>query len=815
MMKQFIQQGRHLLNGQHALKALLWAMFLTGIMVTSIHQTTQRIDHGMRQYGRQLLGADVLLTSDDGMPSHWQSQAKAYHLQSARALQWTTMTQANNHFQLVTLFALPPILINRFFPHAAAKTPLQGNHIYVAETLSALLPVTIGQSLLLHDVPFRIVATHANQPFRLSQMRSLLAPTVWVAMSQVPQFQLFQKGAQVDQLLFVWGPPKNIKQYTAAIAPSLAPGQKMRSTNTLQTLGDRLQDMHQVLSLFAWFGILLAMVVVAMATMRFLAQHRQPIMLLTSFGIHPQQPFLLLLLLCVITLVVGLVGGALTLWTLQYALQPILPPWLQTLLPPLSLWQTIRYPICLGLMMGVAVLSPVAIFHHAKWVQKQVVSTWVTWVTWSFPVIFLMGFAWLQLGWPVTQVGIGFILLTGLCLYLIIMVLRRLYHVLRSHQHVLIKVAMGMTLHQWRHMYRQGLILGIISVLLSVWWLSHQALTQHWRQQLPKTTPNVFLLNVMQTDQPALQAWFAQHQLPLPRLYPAVRGRLKARNGIAIRDAIPASAKQHNALGRSLTFSEGAILPDANHITKGQWHGTTHRPEVSLEQQFAKALGFHIGDTLTISVQGQEVTAHVTSLRKLNWLDFSPNFYCFYSLGTFRGMNRAFFGSFYLPSQQRTMLLQSFYSHFPNIVVLDLTTLFQQIQAFSQVLSGGLLGLMLLLCLLAWCVFCQCLVHGRTQLARDLCTLQHLGADRWQRWRLTQALPILTLNSCILSGCALVAFMGHAWTQALFKLSMPTAGLYLWIGGGMCTLVIVRLMYDHKQIENRLSRQKNQHALRV
>ena len=82
---------------------------------------------------------------------------------------------------------------------------------------------------------------------------------------------------------------------------------------------------------------------------------------------------------------------------------------------------------------------------------------------------------------------------------------------------------------------------------------------------------------------------------------------------------------------RELTMTWQAQPPAHNTLLAGRWWQPGERGQVSVEQGVAERLGIRLGDSLRFSVEGREITARVSSLRKVNWEDLQPNFFMIFS----------------------------------------------------------------------------------------------------------------------------------------------------------------------------------------
>src|SRR5207237_1421846 len=52
-----------------------------------------------------------------------------------------------------------------------------------------------------------------------------------------------------------------------------------------------------------------------------------------------------------------------------------------------------------------------------------------------------------------------------------------------------------------------------------------------------------------------------------------------------------------------------------------------------LESDYADRMNINVGDIMTFDVQGLEIKAKVTSLRKIRWTSFQPNFFILFPVG--------------------------------------------------------------------------------------------------------------------------------------------------------------------------------------
>src|SRR5690606_19953768 len=89
---------------------------------------------------------------------------------------------------------------------------------------------------------------------------------------------------------------------------------------------------------------------------------------------------------------------------------------------------------------------------------------------------------------------------------------------------------------------------------------------------------------------------------------------------------------------REFNLSMADTLRDDNTIVAGRfWNGPTAMPELSIEEEFARDLGWKLGDRIGFDIAGQPFEATITSLRTVDWESFRPNFFVIASPGSLDG----------------------------------------------------------------------------------------------------------------------------------------------------------------------------------
>src|SRR4029078_6030236 len=117
-----------------------------------------------------------------------------------------------------------------------------------------------------------------------------------------------------------------------------------------------------------------------------------------------------------------------------------------------------------------------------------------------------------------------------------------------------------------------------------------------------------------------------------------------------------------------LTFLEQ--LPKGNEIIRGAWWQPGQRfaaPQVSIEEEAAQALGLNVGSQLELDIQGATSRAEVSSVRKVDWRNFSTNFYMILSPGSLDGAPVTYVATIRVDPEQEVSLQPAVVEGFPTV----------------------------------------------------------------------------------------------------------------------------------------------------
>jgi putative ABC transport system permease protein len=258
--------------------------------------------------------------------------------------------------------------------------------------------------------------------------------------------------------------------------------------------------------------------------------------------------------------------------------------------------------------------------------------------------------------------------------------------------------------------------------------------------------PQLFLFDIQEDQLEGLEALLRKLGQPLDQPSAMVRARLEKVNGKPFRkdEGVKATVEERNRQqfrNRGFNLGYRDTLSEAEKVVAGSWwHGPAQAgsiSEVSVEKEFAARVGLSLGDTLTFDVQGVEVPGRVTSLRKVRWASFQPNFFVLFQPGALEDAPKTFLGTVReIPPEAAERMQDSVAEAFPNVTILNLKeTIAKSVDTLAKLewLVRFLSGFALLIGLAILWLIVDALV---TENQRVILLLRALGETRGKLARL-------------------------------------------------------------------------------
>lgn len=343
-----------------------------------------------------------------------------------------------------------------------------------------------------------------------------------------------------------------------------------------------------------------------------------------------------------------------------------------------------------------------------------------------------------------------------------------------------------------------------VMVILAIALLEH-ALVRQVGENRPTDSPTFFFIDIQPDQTRDFVSLIHQRTGDLTtQLTPLVRSRLHAVNGRKVQDALepedqPDQTREEKRknwyASREYVLTFLDQLPRDNTIVKGTWWSAGQvfpRPQVSVEEDAAKGLGIDLGDTLELNIQGVIVQAEVSSIRKVEWGNFSTNFYMIFSPGSLDGAPLTYVATARVAPEDEVALQSAVVAAFPNVTAINIG---EVLSAFARVLDRLSLAIraVALFCLLTGAlVMAAALAATRYRRLYEAVILKALGATRALIARSFAAEYALLGFVAGLIGILLAS--AFSWAILRYILELPWALEPSLLGLGLASTVVLTLV---------------------
>ncbi len=728
------------------LRVLLLALFIAVASVTTVGFFADRVQSALDRQANELLGGDLVVVADKPLPPEFAEAAARHRLATAQTRTFTSMVIAAGGVNLAEIKA-----VTDHFPLRGririADTPQGPEHeveggpkpgtVWIGAPLAVRLGLGLGDTLQIGRAKLAVAAIIKREPDSVLDYFGI-APRVLMSDSDVEATGLIQVGSRVAHRLLLGGEVKAVEQYRDEMKAKIARGQRMEGVRDARSeVRTALERSQRFLGLASLLSVVLASVAVALAARRFSQRQIDAAAMMRCLGATHADLFAInawqFAVLGLVACTLGSLAG--------YAAQEVLAYWLTSFFT-VALPLPGPLPALRGAVIGFVLLLG---FTLPPLLRLRNVSTMRVLrrdIAATEPLslaAFTLGFAALcaLIVWQAGDVKMGSIAVGGFAAALAVSALAGYAMIW------LVSRLRGAASGPWRYglanlrrrtgaslVQVMALGLGLMAMLMLT--LVRTELITKWQQSMPPDMPNRFAINIQSDQLPDVKKHFADLKLAMPDLYPMVRGRLTQ---IGDRAAAPKDFTDERAkrlVEREFNLSWAAKNRPDNKIVAGSfWAPESKEPQFSVEEGLAKTLGVKVGDSLTFDVAGSRFAAKVTSLRKVDWDSFKPNFFVIASPSLLESYPASWITSFHLP-EGRDDVIVGLVQRFPNVSVIDLSALMAQFQRITDQVSRAVEFVFLFAIAAGLVVLFAAISSTQDERVFEGAILRTLGADRRQ-----------------------------------------------------------------------------------
>ena len=786
------------------MRVLALALSVAVAALTAVGFFIDRVDRAMAQRATTLIGADLVVESDDRIPPAWREQARGYGLETSGYITFPSVVVAGGRSELVSVKAVEPgyplrgqmrlAPASRGEGKAVGGIPEPGT-VWLDPRLFARLGVAVGDRIPLGERELRISGSIAHEPDRSAALFQL-APRLMLNRADLESTGLLAAGSRFDDHLLVAGPAPALDRFRAWLAGTAPAGVEVQGIeNARPEMRAALDRARAFLGLAAIMAVILAGAAVAIAAHALAGREADASALMRCFG--ARQGLVVTTLLLRFTLV-GLAASAAGValgWLAQNGLVALIGAWFGDTLPQPTAW-----PVGVGLVAGLVTLvgfGLVPVLRVRRVPVMRVLQRGAAPPEPSAVAALLTAVAALAalVLYQAQDPALGRWVLLGTLGILGVLVLAaaglvRLAGRLRGRSVSGWRFGLANLARRPRTSVVQmvGFGLGLLALLLLT--VVRVDVLEAWRNDVPPDAPNQFMVNVQPDQVEAVRARLRALDIEPAGFYPMVRGRLRAINGEPVSPDDFASERAQRLVEREFNLSWAEQHRSENEIVAGEWWDSPAaraRNGLSVEQGIADTLGIELGDRLRFRVAGVTVSAPVTNLRRVQWDSFKVNFFVLTTPGTLGEAPATWITSYYVPPQREDRIA-GLIRDFPGITLLDVEQILEQVRAIIRQGTRAVEYVFGFTLLAGIVVLLAAVQASRDERRREIALLRTLGASR-RRVR-----AILAAEFVALGGLAgLIAAAGAAltgWAVTARVLDLPyqfDPMLFVWglvAGGG-------------------------------
>ncbi|HLT27287.1 MAG TPA: FtsX-like permease family protein [Zeimonas sp.] len=748
------------------LRLLVAALLVAVAAIASVGFFVDRMRIALEQEAAQLLGADLIVGSDQPLDPSFAEHAQALGLQVARSAVFPSMALADGLPQLAAVKAVSsnyplrgrvrvqtaqPVPVAAAdggvdngvgMPVAgdaeAARAPADGE-VWLDPQLAQALGVSIGDAVRFGERSFRLAALITFEPDRGTGFVNF-APRAMFALDELAATRLVQPASRVRWNLMLAGDATAVDRFRQWAEPRLPRGARVESLESGRPeLRATLDRAERFLSLVALLSALIAAVAIGLASRRFAERHLDGCAVMKAMGVTQRRLLALLGLELLWIALLGALAGVALGWLVHFALVAAMAPLLQMQLP-LPGWRPAAQALlaALVLMAGFGAwpflrLAGVAPLHVLR---REVVGAPMS--AWTAAVSATLAFAALLL-WFAGDRRLALVAIGGFALGVVVFVAAALAAVralepLRHAGFVAGSPALRLAFASWSR--RRGmtvtqtvaLSVGLMALMLLT--VTRTDLVEGWRQASPPNAPNRFIVNIQPDQIDAVRAQLEQAGVADPQLFPMIRGRLVTINGEPVRPEDYDEDRAQRLLDREFNLSYAREVPSHNRIVEGEPF-EPGRSEVSVEQGILGTLKLALGDELGFDVAGELVSARIVNVRRVEWDSMKVNFFMILTPEALGDRPQTWITAYHQPPVPDPVD-RRLVREFPNLTVFDTGNIVRQVQTMLEQVIHAVQFLFVLTLAAGVTVLWGALASSRDERIREAGLMRALGASARQ-----------------------------------------------------------------------------------
>ena len=779
------------------LRVLALALCIAVASVTAVGFFTDRIGRAMERQAADVLAADLRVNAGQPLDPVLEEKAAELALASARTTQFPSVVineQDESHLVAVKAVSeeyplrgrltletlegekLDALSEGNSVSAGPGTAPMPGE-VWVDERLKNSLALVSGSSLELGSGRFKVTALIAYEPDAGENVFEL-APRIMMNQADTEASGLLGAGSRARYNLLLAGEPDSLETMNAWIAENHSETVRVEGVRDgSRSMKRALQRAESFLGLAAVVTVLLAGAAIALAVRQFALRQADASAVMRTLGATRREVMIWLSWRLVLVATLASVIGVLIGWVAQLVLANLLADWFSLQLPAPG----IKAPL-IGVLTAFVALAGFGLLPVLRAAQvgvMQVLQRDYSGLNFSLGLALLAAIiaAFVVVLMQSGNLRLSAIVVGGVLAMLVV------FSVFGRGMIRLVRAAAG---PRWRLsvaglerragssvVQLSAFALGIMALLLIS--IVRTDVLSAWERDVPKSAPNVFVVNIQPSQVESFGDRLEADSIDSQGLFPMVRARLVAQNDQRLIDRENQDERDRRQARREYNLTYTGTLPRNNELVAGEWWDMETEADgkfLSLEHEWAEFMNYQIGDTLTFSVAGEEVTGEVKNLRKVDWESFEVNFFSIGSPALLNDLPATFVTSFHL-DQDRDFsdTTSSWAREFPGIATFDVGSIISRVKRLMDRAALAVEYVFMFTLLAGGVVLLAAVQSSQGERIRESAILRALGASHQQvRTAVVAEFAILGAISGLLA--ALFASV-VAWAISHYVLELP------------------------------------------
>ena len=723
------------------MRLLFLALVVSVTAVTSVNFFTDRTERSMTIQATKLLGADLIIRSSRPLDKAYLAQAKTLGLKQAEMISFSSMVSVGDNLKLAQVKAVSPsfplrgsIETNTTLQRTGSITSLdtlKPGQIWAAPALFTSLNIQPGTEVQIGRSLFKLTQALIKTPDQGSNVFQF-SPPVLMPLADLPATGLLTPGSRARFSFLFAGEEEQVATMRSWLKEQLKTGERLETLNDgAPAVNTALQRAQRFLNTATLLSVILAGAAIALTSYSFSRHETHTVAVLKTMGASRRRIIYRYLSQLLITSTTAALLGIFIGYLIQATVAFFLRDVFQQELPSTSIT-----PALTGLLTAwIMVLSfstpqllqlvntaPVKIFQKQSAPRANF---------WKFLLSTILAGIFALMWMQTRDLKLSLFIFLGVLAAVVV------FWLVATSFLALLKRFNRNSKYTMRSLSSAGQRLKILIVVFGIGLFSLLLLTalqndllDRWQNSIPDEAPNHFLINIQPNEVNDLKNYLSNSGIE-PVLYPLIRGRLVEIKGNPVSPDDYEEPRSKRLLQREFNLSSVMDLPEANNLLEGEWFKAEENSGFSVEDSVMERFSLSLGDTLTFDIAGQKITQSITSVRRVNWDNLTPNFFVLAAPKSMNELPQTLITSLYVPPKD-TKLIPLLIKQHPSVSAIDITAIMVQIKDLISKAAMAIQAIFGFTLIAGIIVLFAALQSQKTERRRELAILKTIGASRKQ-----------------------------------------------------------------------------------